>query len=97
MPKFLQMVREKGTIKWETAIKKLTAEPAAWLGLTMRGLIKPNYAADVVIFDPQSIADVADYKTPDIFSHGIDMVFVNGQLAFSDKHKFNLNGQVLTR
>ncbi len=97
MPRFLQMVRERKLLKWEYAIKKLTNDPAKFLGLTDRGQLAVNNAADITIFDPLSITDKADYKTPDNLSEGIETVLVNGKIAFSEKQARNLNGRVLRR
>ena len=67
------------------------------LGLTDRGTLAFNQAADVVIFDPQTITDRADYKNPAQLSVGIDSVLVNGKIAFNNKQSVSLNGQVIRR
>ncbi len=97
MPRFLKMVREKKMLKWEQAIKKLTAEPARFMGIADRGVLAAKMSADIVIFDPQTISDHADYKNPDSFSSGIDIVLVNGKMAFADRQVLNLNGQIISR
>ncbi len=97
MPRFLRMVSEHKILKWEHAIKKLTAEPAKLLNLSDRGTLEIGRAADVVVFDPHTITDKADYKNPNILSEGINTVLVNGKIAFADKQTVNLNGQVLKR
>ncbi len=97
MPRFLRMVREKKNLKWEQAIRKLSYEPSLWLGLSDRGLLSASKTADVVIFDPKTVTDKADYQNPDSFSEGIDAVIVNGKLAYTEKRSVNLNGQVLRR
>lgn len=97
MPRFLRLVREKKLLKWEYAIEKLTFEPAKLLKLSNRGTLAVDNAADVVIFDPQTVSDKGDYVNPDILSDGIDMVLVNGKVAFDSKKTVNLNGQVLKR
>jgi N-acyl-D-amino-acid deacylase len=97
MPRFLKMVREKKLLKWESAIKKLTQEPADLLGLTDRGTLKKNQMADVVVFDPQTIADRADYTNPDLVSTGIDAVIVNGKLTYTPKQISGLSGMVIKR
>ena len=96
-PKFLSMVREKKVLKWEQAIQKLTSEPAKLMGISDRGSFAKNSKADIVIFDPLTLADNADYKNPDLFSDGIDMVVVNGKLGFGRKLALNLYGQVIRR
>jgi N-acyl-D-amino-acid deacylase len=97
MPKFLKLVREKKIMKWEQAIKKLTQEPCEFLGLTDRGTLKAKNYADVVIFDPQTITDKAEYNNPNMISDGIDIVLVNGKIAYSISKVSSLNGQVLKR
>ncbi len=61
------------------AIRKMTSLPAGILGLPYRGLLKPGYFADLVIFDPQQIADVATYENPKQYPVGIPHVLVNGE------------------
>jgi N-acyl-D-amino-acid deacylase len=97
MPRFLRMVREKKILKLEHAIKKLTSDPAKWLGISNRGTIAVDNAADIVIFDPNTITDKADYKNPNTFSEGIDGVIVNGILSYANKQFEQLNGQVIRR
>jgi N-acyl-D-amino-acid deacylase len=97
IPRFLRMIADKKVLKWEQAIKKLTWEPAKLLGLNDRGVIAQNNAADIVIFDPYTIRDKADYDNPDSISEGIDAVLVNGREAYSNKQVVNLAGQVLRR
>ncbi len=91
-------VREKGVLKLEDAIRKMTSLPAARVGLKQRGKIKPGYYADLVVFDPEKIIDKATFTEPHQYPEGIHYVFINGTLAI-DKGKF-LNqrpGQVLRR
>jgi N-acyl-D-amino-acid deacylase len=97
MPRFLSMVREKQILKWEQAIKKITSEPAKLLGLTARGVLQPEAFADVVVFDPQTVKDMADFSSPYQIAEGIKTVIVNGQIAFADKAVKKLAGQVIKR
>ncbi len=97
MPRFLRLVREGKLMKWEEAIQKLTGEPAKFLGLPDRGVIAARAWADVVIFDPNAVADKTDYRNPDFLPAGIDTVLVNGQVAFAGGVIRNLKGQVITR
>lgn len=97
MPRFLKMVRDKQTIKWEEAIKKISGEPAAWLGFSDRGILAKNALADIVIFDPTQITDRADYVNPDVFSVGIETVLVNGKISFRNGEVVGLNGAVWKR
>jgi len=77
-------VREAHALTLEAAIHKLSALPAANLSLADRGLLKPGFAADVVIFDPATIADHATYDHPHQLATGVSDVLVNGRLAFHD-------------
>jgi len=77
-------VREEKVLDLETAIYKMTGKPASVLGLKDRGLLKENYAADIVIFDPQKVKDTADYVNPIQYPEGIDYVIVNGQILVNN-------------
>jgi len=72
-------VREKGLISLETAVRKMTSLPAARLGLTDRGIVKPGYVADLVLFDPAAILDPADYGNPHRYAKGVSHLLVNGE------------------
>ncbi len=82
--KISHYVLEKGLITMEHAIRAATGLPADMLGLTDRGLIREDYAADIVIFDPNTIRDRATYTNPHQYSKGIKFLFVNGQLVIED-------------
>ncbi len=71
-------VREQGLLTWEEAIRKLTTLPAGILGLTDRGTLAEGYLADIVIFDPESIRDMATFEDPFHYPVGMRYVFVNG-------------------
>ena len=71
-------VREKKIIPLREAIRRLTAFPAENLKLKNRGRLKPGYYADIVVFDPNRIADHATYDNPHRFATGVVHVFVNG-------------------
>jgi N-acyl-D-amino-acid deacylase len=77
-------VRDEKVIPLEEAIRKLTSLPAANLGLEGRGLLKPGHFADVVIFDPKTIADRATFEKPHQFAVGMKHVFVNGVQVLKD-------------
>ena len=72
-------VREEKLIPLEEAIRRLTSLPAANLKIDRRGLLKPGYLADVVVFDPGRIQDHATYQRPHQYATGVRDVFVNGQ------------------
>jgi N-acyl-D-aspartate/D-glutamate deacylase len=71
-------VRDEKIIPLQEAIRRLTNLPATNLKLDRRGLLKPGYFADVVVFDPQTITDHATYEKPHQYSTGAKHVFVNG-------------------
>lgn len=75
-------VREEQILSLPEAIYKMTGMTAAHLGFTDRGLIKPGYYADLVLFDPSSVSDKATLQQSDALSSGIEMVWVNGQSVF---------------
>jgi len=76
-------VRDEHVISLEAAIHKLTALPADNLSLADRGRLRKGFFADVVIFDPATIADHATYERPHQLSTGVDDVWVNGIAAIS--------------
>ena len=71
-------VRDEKLITLEGAVRRLAALPAENLGLDRRGLLKEGYFADVVVFDPATIADRATFEDPHQYSVGMKHVFVNG-------------------
>ena len=79
-----EFVREKKCFSLEEGVKKLTYNPAQILKIEGRGLLKEGNFADVVIFNPDTIKDMATYKDPKQYPVGIDTVIVNGVLAFED-------------
>jgi N-acyl-D-amino-acid deacylase len=90
--------RELKIFPLETAIFKMTGMSAARLGLRERGTLKAGNFADVVVFDPETIADRSTFEQPHQYSVGIDYVFVNG-VAAVDAGRFTDSraGRVLTR
>jgi N-acyl-D-amino-acid deacylase len=81
-PRVLRLyVREQGWLSWQEAIHKASGLAAEIFGLENRGLLLPDYWADIVIFDPNLIADQADYEKPFGEPVGIDYVMVNGTVA----------------
>ncbi|MDP9237299.1 MAG: D-aminoacylase [Chloroflexota bacterium] len=74
-------VREESVMALEEAVRKMTSLPARKHRLQDRGVLEPGAFADIVIFDPETIADVATYQEPRQYPVGIDYVIVNGQVA----------------
>ncbi|MFI6793485.1 amidohydrolase family protein [Nonomuraea sp. NPDC050383] len=71
-------VRELGDWTWEQAAVHLAAHPARRFGLVDRGLLRAGFAADVVVFDPATVADRATYEAPRTLAGGVDDVLVSG-------------------
>ncbi len=74
-----QFVREEALIGLEEAVRCMTSAPAARLGLPDRGLIRDGYAADLVLFDPQTVRATATYEAPRSYPIGVEWVIVNGE------------------
>ena len=68
----------------EEAIRKMTSLPAHRVGLLDRGLLRPGMAADITVFDPATIHDVATFEDPNHYSVGVRTVVVNGQVVVAD-------------
>jgi N-acyl-D-amino-acid deacylase len=77
-------VRDEKVISLPEAVRRLSGLPASNLGLDHRGLLKPGMFADVVIFDPQTIADRATFESPHQLAVGVRDVFINGVQVLKD-------------
>jgi N-acyl-D-amino-acid deacylase len=89
-------VREEKVIPLQEAVRRLTSLPAENLRLDKRGLLKPGYFADIVVFDPRTIRDHSTYEKPHQFSTGVQHVFVNGVAVLSNgEHTGATPGRVL--
>ena len=76
-------VREEGLLRLTEAVHKMTGMPAARFGLKGRGLVREGFAADLVMFDPEKVRDVATYDDPVRPAEGIAGVWVNGVLSYA--------------
>ncbi len=83
-------VRERKILTLEDAVRKMSSFPAQRLGLSDRGLLRPGMKADIVIFDPVTIADRAVFGNPHQYAVGVSYVLVNGEPAID-------NGRVTER
>jgi N-acyl-D-amino-acid deacylase len=73
--------REEKLIPLEEAVRKMTSLPAGRMQLAERGTLKEGWFADVVVFDADTVADVATYQEPRQYPSGIEYVIVNGVVA----------------
>jgi N-acyl-D-amino-acid deacylase len=89
-------VREEKKLTLEDAIRKFSSLPAQRMRLTDRGVLKAGMWADVVVFDPATVRDFADFENPNQLSQGMDYVLVNG-IPVIDQGKMTgaLPGKVL--
>jgi dihydroorotase/N-acyl-D-amino-acid deacylase len=89
-------VREEHRLTLQDAIRKFSSLPAQRLGLTDRGVLKRGLWADIAIFDPEQIHDVATFENPNQLSVGMQYVLVNGVPVIAGGKATNtLPGQVL--
>jgi dihydroorotase/N-acyl-D-amino-acid deacylase len=77
-------VRKEGSLSLADAIRKFTALPAQRVHLNDRGVIKAGMWADLAVFDPDVIHDVATYENPNRLSVGMTHVIVNGVPVIED-------------
>jgi dihydroorotase/N-acyl-D-amino-acid deacylase len=77
-------VRERRVLRLEDAVRKMTSLPANRLGLADRGLLRPGMKADLAIFDPNTIADMATFAEPHQYAEGVRHVMVNGRFVLLD-------------
>jgi N-acyl-D-aspartate/D-glutamate deacylase len=74
-------VRQRGLLRLEDAVRKMTSLNADKLGILDRGLLRPGAYADLALFDPERVADRATYERPFQYSVGVEYVVVNGQVV----------------
>lgn len=67
----------------EEAVRKMTSQPAQRIGLYNRGLLRPGMIADIAVFDPVQVRDLATYDDPLRYSEGIEYVIVNGKIVLN--------------
>ncbi len=87
-------VRDLKIITLEDAVRKMTSLPAQTFNLKNRGLIRENFAADLVIFDENTITDKATFENPHQYATGFQAVIVNGEIVFDgEKMSGKMSGQ----
>ena len=75
-------VREMKIITLEDAVRKMTSLPAQTFGLRDRGLIREGFAADLVIFDENTVSDKATFENPHQYAAGFSYIIINGEIVF---------------
>ncbi|UYZ63402.1 N-acyl-D-amino-acid deacylase family protein [Hymenobacter weizhouensis] len=91
-------VREQQVLPLEEALRRMTSLPAATFGFQDRGLLRPGFAADIVVFDPATVQDRSTFEQPHQYSVGMRYVLVNGRLTVSEgRHTGARSGQVLRK
>ncbi len=92
-------VREDSVLSLEDAVRRMSSMAARRLGLHDRGFVAPGMAADLVVFDPEEIRDVADFGADAMrYAEGVDYLFVNGTLVIDDGEMVDARpGRVLRR
>lgn len=79
------LVRNRGVLTLEDAIRRMTSLPAGRFGFDTRGLIREGFAADLVLFDPDEVSDPATYDDPHQYALGFDYVWVGGDAVVADR------------
>ena len=77
-------VRERQILTLEDAVRRMTSLPARTFSFHDRGIIRPGFVADLVMFDPKLVNDRATFEDPHQYSEGFDVVVVNGEVAVAD-------------
>ncbi len=91
-----QFVREEELFSLEQAVQKMTGAPAQRLGLKDRGLLRDGMKADIVVFNPATVAAKATFENPRQYPEGIDYVLVNGRVVIDQGvHTGALPGRAL--
>jgi N-acyl-D-aspartate/D-glutamate deacylase len=92
----LRMARERGSIPLETLVHRMSGYPASILGLAQTGLLVPGAVADLVVFDPASVTDKADWSEPRAEGVGVSRVMVGGRWVVADgRYRPGGRGRVL--
>lgn len=77
-------VRDRRILTLEDAIRRMTSLPARTFSFQDRGIVRPGFVADLVLFDPDKVSDKATFADPHQYSEGFDYVIVNGVVAVAD-------------
>ncbi|MEU8519603.1 D-aminoacylase [Streptomyces sp. NBC_01216] len=98
-PRFLgRYVRELGVLSLEECVARLTSRPAARLRLPDRGLVREGHRADLVLFDPSTVAEGSTYAAPRTLPVGIPHVLIDGRFVIEDGRRTDvLTGRTVRR
>ena len=77
-------VRELKVMTLEDAVRKMSAFPAQRIGLADRGVLREGMKADIAVFDAATVRDTATFEKPHAYAEGVQVVIVNGQVAFEN-------------
>ena len=89
-------VRERGSLRLEDAVRKMTSLNAAKIGIRDRGLLQAGLFADITIFDEKRVSDRSTYEEPFQYSEGVEYVIVNGRIVIDQgKHTGARPGRAL--
>jgi len=92
-----EYVRKRKVMALEEAVRKMTSLPAQHFRFAGRGIVREGFAADLVVFDPATIADTATFEKPHAYPAGIPYVLVNGVVVVRNgEHTGATPGQTLT-
>ena len=92
----LQLSRQQEVMPLEEAVRKMTAYPASIVGLADRGVARVGAPADLVVFNPATVADRANWDDPRLPAEGVRWVLINGQVVVEEgEYRGGLAGQVL--
>src|SRR3712207_1851654 len=84
-------VRDERLLTLEDAVRKMTSQPAARVGLRDRGVLRAGAFADVTVFDPARVRDLATFDEPNRYPEGISYVLVNGKLEVDGGRRTDAN------
>lgn len=91
-------IRDEKILPMAEMVKKMTSKAAEKFGLSRRGVLKPGFFADIVIFDRDVVTDKATWQNPHLYPEGISYVLVNGKMVIDKgEHTGNLPGRILRK
>lgn len=91
-------VREEKVLPLQTAIKKMTSMPAKIMGLDSRGILAPEMVADITIFNPDTVSDMATFENPHQYPKGIEKVIIAGSIIVDQGgHTEQMQGRIIQR